>query len=218
MRRTPHPLIEFACLKVRTFAIVIWGRLLFDRHQRVTLSLPLMFQVPFGMSAFNGLLVLAMFAGNLSMKPITTPVLRRFGFRSVLLVNGVITAALICSFSLLAPQTPRPLIVAAVPAWAVALHAVHDFEHPAFVDIPAADEPGQQFSIGGGADGDGNGVAVGAVALRAAAWMHSQQTGVPTLSDFHVAFALVSVIALLAVFDCFGLERHAGAEVSGHGA
>jgi cephalosporin-C deacetylase-like acetyl esterase len=66
--------------------------------------------------------------------------------------------------------------------------------------------------------GMGMGVAVGAVALRLSAWMHSQQTGVPTLSDFHVAFALVSVIAVLAVFDCFGLDRNAGAEVSGHGA
>ena len=220
MRRTPHPLIEFACLKVRTFAIVIWGGSLF----RIAISvspflLPLMFQVPFGMSAFqSGLLVLAMFAGNLSMKPITTPVLRRFGFRSVLLVNGVITAALICSFSSLAPQTPRPLIVALL-----FLHGLSrsmqftTLSTLAFVDIPKPlMSSANSFLSVVVQMGMGMGVAVGAVALRFSAWMHSQQAGVPTLTDFHVAFALVSVIAVLAVFDCFGLDRNAGAEVSGH--
>jgi EmrB/QacA subfamily drug resistance transporter len=222
MRRTPHPLIEFACLKVRTFAIVIWGGSLF----RIAISvspflLPLMFQVPFGMSAFqSGLLVLAMFAGNLSMKPITTPVLRRFGFRSVLLVNGVITAAMICSFSLLAPQTPRPLIVALL-----FLHGLSrsmqftTLSTLAFVDIPKPlMSSANSFLSVVVQMGMGMGVAAGAVALRAAAWMRAERGGAPSLTDFHVAFALVSVIALLAVVDCFGLERHAGAEVSGHAA
>src|SRR5690348_18359979 len=59
----------------------------------------------------SGLLVLAMFAGNLSMKPVTTPILRRFGFRKVLLANGAITAVLIFACGLLGPQTPKILIV-----------------------------------------------------------------------------------------------------------
>jgi hypothetical protein len=55
---------------------------------------------------------------------------------------------------------------------------------------------------------------VGAVTLRFAAWTRGGQSSVPTLRDFHVAFVLVSIIAVLAVADCFGLERLAGAEVS----
>jgi len=201
---------------------VIWGGSLF----RIAISvspflLPLMFQVPFGMSAFqSGLLVLAMFAGNLSMKSITTPVLRRFGFRAVLIYNGLITGLLILSFSFLAPHTPRPLIVAVL--------FVHGLSRSmqftclatlAFVDIPKPLMSSATSFISVVTQlGMGMGVAVGAVALRLAAWMRSEQTGVPSLTDFHVAFALVSVIALLAVFDCFGLERNAGAEVSGHRA
>src|SRR5207248_3699263 len=94
MRRTVHPLIDFECLKPQTFSIVIWGGSLF----RIAISsspflLPLMFQLAFGLNAFRaGLLVLAMFAGNLLMKSVTTPVLRRFGFRTSLIVNGLITA------------------------------------------------------------------------------------------------------------------------------
>jgi len=220
MRRTPHPLIEFATLKARTFAIVIWGGSLF----RIAISvspflLPLMFQVPFGMSAFqSGLLILAMFAGNLSMKTITTSVLRRFGFRSVLLVNGTITAVLIFSFSFLAPHTPRPVIVGLL-----FLHGLSrsmqftSLATLAFVDIPKPLMSSATSFISVVTQmGMGMGVAVGAVALRLSAWIHSEQTGVPTLTDFHVAFALVSMIAVIAVIDCFGLERNAGTEVSGH--
>jgi hypothetical protein len=57
---------------------------------------------------------------------------------------------------------------------------------------------------------------VGAVALRAAAWMRGHPAAIPALMDFHIAFWLVSVLALVAVLDCFTLESHAGAEVSGH--
>jgi hypothetical protein len=60
------------------------------------------------------------------------------------------------------------------------------------------------------------GVAVGAVALRLAAWLHGARSSGPTLADFHVAFGIVAVIAVLAVTDCLSLVPNAGAEVSGH--
>jgi hypothetical protein len=62
----------------------------------------------------------------------------------------------------------------------------------------------------------GMGVAVGAVTLRLAAWLRGGPSSAPTVRDFHLAFAMVSIIAVLAVVDCFGLDRNAGAEVSGH--
>lgn len=53
--------------------------------------IPLLLQIGFGLSPVDaGLLVLAIFAGNLAMKPFTTGLLRRYGFRRVLLVNGLI--------------------------------------------------------------------------------------------------------------------------------
>ena len=220
MRRSEHPLIQFACLRVKTFAISTWGGSLF----RIAINaspflLPLMFQVPFGLSPFqSGLLVLAMFAGNLSMKPVTTPILRNFGFRRVLLTNGVITAGLLLCCGLLSPQTPRLLIVVVL-----FLHGLSrsmqftSLATIAFVDIPKPlMSSATSFSAVVTQMAMGMGVAVGAVALRAAAWMRGQTAAIPSLMDFHIAFGLVSVIALLAVLDCFTLESHAGAEVSGH--
>ena len=66
--------------------------------------LPLLFQIGFGLTAFrSGLLVLAVFAGNLGMKTVTTPVIRRFGFRRVLIGNGLLTAAFVVRLRLFIP-------------------------------------------------------------------------------------------------------------------
>jgi len=220
--RTPHPLVELSCLKIPTFAVTIWGGSLF----RIAISvspflLPLMFQVPFRLSAFeSGLLVFAMFAGNLSMKPVTTPVLRRFGFKRVLLVNGAITAVLILSCGLLAPHTPRLLIVAVL-----FLHGLSrsmqftSLSTLAFVDIAkplmssATSFSAVMFQLS-----MGMGVAVGALALRLAAWFQGHRGADPVLTDFRMAFALTSVLALVAIADCLPLDPNAGSEVSGHRA
>jgi hypothetical protein len=87
----------------------------------------------------------------------------------------------------------------------------------AFVDIPKSlMSSATSFSAVVTQMAMGMGIAVGAVALRAAAWMRGHPAAIPALMDFHIAFGLVSVIALVAVLDCFTLEPHAGAEVSGH--
>ena len=212
MLRTPHPLLEFSSMKFRSFSISILGGSLF----RIAISvspflLPLMFQIAFGLSAFeSGMLVLCLFAGNLSMKTITTPV--------VLIVNGIVSAALIASFGLVSPQTPRFALLAVL-----FLHGLSrsmqftSVNTLAFADVPKAAMSSatsmqavvQQLSMG-------MGVAVGALALRAASALRGYRGAEPALADFHIAFALVSTLALIAVADCFGLDPHAGAEVSGH--
>ncbi|MBT9432802.1 MFS transporter [Candidatus Sodalis endolongispinus] len=91
LRRARHPMVRLDALRIHTFRITMGGGTLF----RITVStvpflLPLLFQVGFGMDPFHaGILVLAVFAGNLAMKPATTPLMRRFGFRPILLVTAV---------------------------------------------------------------------------------------------------------------------------------
>src|SRR6202521_4457660 len=112
-RRAPAPVINLISLKMKTFAITVWGGSLF----RIAISvspflLPLMFQVGFGLNAFqSGLLMLGLFTGNLLMKSVVTPVLRRFGFRTVLTTNGMLNAILTASCALLLPQTARIIVL-----------------------------------------------------------------------------------------------------------
>ncbi|GAB7525294.1 MFS transporter [Paraburkholderia sp. 2C] len=220
VRRTAHPVIELSALRVKTFAASMAGGSLF----RVSISavpflLPLMFQLGFGMNAFrSGLLTLAVFAGNLSMKLVTSQVMRRYGFRSVLLVNGVLAALSLAAMSLLTAETPYWIIVAVLFASGL----VRSLQFGAINTLSFADVPKQQMSGASTLSSTvqqltiGMGVALGAIALRVAAWLHGHGAQSVTNADFSVAFLLVSVVGLASIFDVFGLDARAGEHVSGH--
>ena len=83
-RRNPATsLIDLESMKLKTYSLSIYGASAF----RIAVSvlpflLPLMFQIAFGLNAFqSGLYLLALFAGDLSMKAFVIQALRRFGFR-----------------------------------------------------------------------------------------------------------------------------------------
>jgi EmrB/QacA subfamily drug resistance transporter len=219
-RRAVTPLLNLDLLKIKSFAITIEGGSLF----RIAISvspflLPLMFQVGFGLNAFqSGILMLGLFVGNLGMKPATTPVLRRFGFRAVLIWNGILTAILMLGCAVLFPQTPRAIILAVL--FVNGLCRSMQFtclSTLAFADIPKPELSSAtsffsmitQMSMG-------MGVAVGAIALRLAGVLDGNSHGNPTTKEFHIAFLFVSALTLLATADCFTLDREAGATVSGH--
>ncbi|MDR5750542.1 MULTISPECIES: MFS transporter [unclassified Caballeronia] len=222
LRRAKEPVVELSALKVKTFAVAMGGGSLF----RISISavpflLPLMFQVGFGMDAFaSGLLTLAVFAGNLSMKLVTTPVMRRFGFRSVLIVNGTLAALSLAAMSLLSPSTPKSVIIVVLFLSGLA----RSLQFTALNTLSFADVPKAQMSGASALSSTlfqmtmGIGVAAGAIALRIAQWLHGHDSQSVTPADFSVAFLIVAVIGLVGIADLFGLARDAGAVVSGHRA
>jgi MFS family permease len=222
LRRAADPLVDLAALRIHTFAVAMGGGSLF----RISISaapflLPLMFQIGFGMNAFeSGLLTLAVFAGNLSMKLVTTPVMRRFGFRSVLIVNGVTAAVSLAAMSLLTPATPKTLIVAVLFFSGLS----RSLQFTALNTLSFADVPKAQMSGASALSSTlfqmtmGIGVAAGAIALRIAEWLHGHDAQGIVPEDFSVAFLIVALIGLFGVADLFGLKRDAGAAVSGHRA
>jgi EmrB/QacA subfamily drug resistance transporter len=221
LRRAQHPVIDLSAFKVKTFAVAMGGGSLF----RVSISavpflLPLMFQVGYGMDAFrSGLLTLAVFAGNLAMKVVTTPIMRRYGFRSVLLVNGTFAALSLAAMSLLTPATPYFWIVTVLfisgLARSLQFTAINTLS---FADVPKAQMSGAStLSSMLGQMTMGMGVAFGAIALRVAAWAHGHDGQSVTAADFSLAFLFVGALGVVAIFDVVKLDRHAGAHVSGHG-
>jgi MFS family permease len=218
-RRHPHPLIDLSALRVPTFAITIWGASLFRIAIGATpFLLPLMFQVGFGMNAVtSGFLTLAVFAGNLLMKPATTPILRRFGFRTTMLYNGIFCAITFAACCFIFPDTPKYLIMAVL--FVSGLSRSMQFTSlntVGFADIPPSEMSAastlsstvQQVTFA-------MGVAFGAIALRIAGVVQGASGRTPTTADFHLAFGMVAVIALASIYDYFGLPANAGQEVSG---
>jgi hypothetical protein len=61
----------------------------------------------------------------------------------------------------------------------------------------------------------GMGIAVGAIALQMAVLMRGD-VGHVQVADFHLAFWLTAIFAVLPLYDCFRLDKKAGAVVSGH--
>jgi MFS family permease len=150
------------------------------------------------------------------MKPVTTPLIRRFGFRGVLLWNGLLTAVSILVGSALMPQTPFPVIVAVLFLGG----ASRSLEFTAFSSISFADVPPAQMN---GANtlssammqlSSSVSVALGALVLRASTFVHGHLGAAPNVDDFHLAFVLVAAIAVLAVIDVIKLPSDAAQAVS----
>jgi EmrB/QacA subfamily drug resistance transporter len=218
-RRTDHPLIDLSGLRLPTFAVTIAGGSLFRiAIGAVPFLLPLMFQVGFGLSAFHaGLITLAVFAGNLAMKPGTTWIIRRFGFKQVLVVNGIINAALIAACALFSPATPLSfmLVILFLGGMCRSMHFTA-LNTIAFADIPAKAMTGAntlfstafQLTMG-------MGIAVGAIGIRIGqAVAGSIGLGALPAIEFRLAFVLLGIIALFATIDCLQLDPKAGENVS----
>jgi EmrB/QacA subfamily drug resistance transporter len=114
-RRTAHPMLDLRALRVPTFTLAT-ATAGFISRVAINASpflLPLMFQIGFGMAAFQaGSMLLVYMAGNLGVKSVTTRILRRFGFRRVLSVNGALCTITLFACGLLSPGDPLPLICA----------------------------------------------------------------------------------------------------------
>jgi EmrB/QacA subfamily drug resistance transporter len=214
--RRAHPLLDVRALAVPSFAVAIRGGTLFRMAiSAVPFLLPLLFQIGFGLDPFRaGLLVLAVFAGNLAMKPLTTPVLHRFPFRTTLVVNVVLNAACILGCALVGPATP----VAAIAALLFASGLTRSMQFTAlntlaFAEVPEAWMSGANTLFNTvGQMGMAMGIALGAVALRAAGLVLPGRPGpgsIP-LAQFRLAFVLVGLVALLELVDVLRLGPGAG--------
>jgi hypothetical protein len=219
-RRAAHPLISLAPLRVPTYAVTMWGGTLCRiAVNAVPYLLPLLFQVGFGLSAFHaGLLILGGAVANVGMKAWTSPILRRFGFRTVLVVNGLFIAATLAAYASLAPQTPIALTLLVLFAGGLARSMQFTaLGTLSFADIPPAlmsnaatfASMAQQMS-------SGLGIALGAVLLQIAPLLHASAGGLLTPGDFRIAFCATSLLALASVLQFWSLPRAAGDTVSGH--
>jgi EmrB/QacA subfamily drug resistance transporter len=210
-----HPLLDLTPFRVPTFAVTVSGGLLFRAAISATpFLLPLMFQLAFGLDPFrSGLLLLAVFAGNLGMKPATSPVLAWFGFRRTLLWNGTLAMAMILACGLLTDRTPAAVVVAIL--FVGGLSRSMEFttiNALSFADLDHARMSGANtlFSMLQQM-GNALGVAGAAIALRAAAALtHPGETQVTT-GDFHIAFWAIGLIGLAGVFHFRRLAPEVGA-------
>jgi len=216
LRRTTNPLFQLNVFGTRTFRATSTGGFIY----RLTISavpflLPLMFQDGFGWDPLHaGVMVAAVFIGNIGIKPATTPLIRRFGFKPVLVFASLASALTFGLCALLDAGTPEPLIFALL----VCSGAFRSIGFSAYASIQYADiVPGQLPSANAISAtlvqlAAGAGIAVGALFLRLFAAPGA--FGADPVAPYRGAFLAIAVLMLLSTADSLALHRQAGADVS----
>ena len=112
-KRTPHAILDLSLFRLQTFqASIVGGAFMRIAMGATPFMLAMLLQVGFGMNALQaGLLTFVSAAGALIMKTTAPPILRRFGFRQVLVVNAVITGLFFMAYALFKPATPHWIIM-----------------------------------------------------------------------------------------------------------
>jgi EmrB/QacA subfamily drug resistance transporter len=219
-RLTAFPLLDLKLLSIKTFRASVTGGSLFRIGiGSIPFLLPLMLQTGFGLNAFqSGSITFIASAGAMAMKATAAPILRRFGFRPVLIYNAVLSAAFLGCYGFFTPSTPVALMMSLLFVGGflrslefTSLNAI------AFAEIDALQmsravslsSVAQQLSLS-------LGVAAGAGALQGFALLNPG-TGVLALDNFRWAFVAMASVSLTAVAAFLRLPAEAGAELTQRG-
>jgi hypothetical protein len=111
--RTAHPLLPLSLVRIRSFRVAVSGNL-FTRLGvgGIPFLLPLLYQLGLGFSPIqSGLLILPQAFAAMSLKLTMPPILKRFGYRRVLIVNTIALGLMIFLFSTIDTGTPIWMIV-----------------------------------------------------------------------------------------------------------
>ncbi len=111
--QTRYPLLRLTLFRVRTFRVsVVGGFITRLGLGGLPLLLPLLYQLGLGFPAWkSGLLMMPAAAAAMGMKLISIRVLRRFGYRKVLIINTLLIGITICMFASIISTTPIIMIV-----------------------------------------------------------------------------------------------------------
>jgi EmrB/QacA subfamily drug resistance transporter len=216
-RRVSNPIIDLSLLKLPTFTAGVVGGMFF----RVGIGalpflLPLLLQLGFGLSPFeSGSLTFAAAAGAMGMKVSASFFLRRFGFRRVLIGNGLLSCAFLASYSLFGQATPHLVIFLSLLIGGyfrslefTALNAIGyaDVAQARMSRATSFASVVQQMS-------SAIGVAVAAASIEVIQFAFGD-THLAT-RDMNLTFIVVAGVSLICIPFFMRLTPDAGAEVSG---
>jgi EmrB/QacA subfamily drug resistance transporter len=218
--RARRPLLDLRIVRVRTYRVTAFGGSMFRAViTAVPFLLPLFFQLGFGWSAAHaGLVVIALFAGNVGIKPATTPLMRHFGIRTVMLGAVAASAACLVGMAFLQRTTPvSVLLTLLVLSGIFRSIGFTTYNTAAFADVPADKMTSANTLMSTVQElGAGLGVAVGALLVR----FGEPAAGAFDLGDggdapFRIAFVVLAIILAGPAAEAFTLPRTAGNVIVG---
>jgi EmrB/QacA subfamily drug resistance transporter len=216
-RRTAHPILDLSLMRIGTFRLsVLGGSLARITQGAQPFLLPLMMQLGFGLTAAqSGTMTVATAIGSFGMKGVARCLLHRFGFRSSLVVMGVLGTLAYATCGLFRPGWPLPAIFAVL----VVSGFLMSFQFTAYNTIAYDEIDKERMSAATSFYSTFQqlmlslGICTASVALHVSMGVSGRMS--PGFADFSAAFWTVTAISLAALFVNLRFDPQAGAELSG---
>lgn len=213
-QRTPRPLFSPALFRIPTFAIGLAGNL-FSRlgSGAMPFLMPLFLQLGLGLSpAQAGMSMIPTAAGAMGSKLFAERLIRRLGYRRLLVLNTLLLGTMMASFAMVEATTPRLLLLAMLGVFGV-LNSLQftAMNTLSLGDLDATNASGgnsllsvvMQLSMS-------LGVGAGGALLALFAARNGGRLGVDheaALADFHATFVCVGVLTAIAATIFWQLGR-----------
>ncbi|MGI4982321.1 MAG: multidrug transporter subunit MdtD [Janthinobacterium lividum] len=196
--RAPHPLFPLDLFRIHSYCVGLLGNL-FARigSGAMPYLLPLLLQVSLGYTPFHaGLMMLPVAAAGMAVKRVAAPLIGRYGYRRVLVVNTVLVGLAMASFALISAQQPLALRLLQLAAFG----AVNSLQFTAMNTLTLKD-----LARGGASSGNGLfsmvqmlamslGVTVAGALLAAFQTLLKTNESAGSLPSFHATFLGVGLI------------------------
>ena len=213
LRRT-DPLFDPSLFRIPTLGIGLLGNL-FSRlgSSCMPFLIPLLLQVSMGYTPLRaGLMMLPIALAGMAMKRVATPLIMRFGYRRVLVVNTALVGLAMASFGLSAPAQPVALHILQL----VAFGAVNSLQFTAMNTVTLRDLDEAMASSGNGLLSMVQMLAMslGVAAASAVLAGYSEVFGstnnvLATLHAFQATFATMGLITVASALIFWHLPPHA---------
>jgi EmrB/QacA subfamily drug resistance transporter len=215
--KVDRPLLDVRLLRLKTFEAGIAGSILFRFGVGASaFLLPLMLQLAFGLDALqSGLITFAGAVGALAVKPLARGFLHRFGFRRLLIVNGVLASLVLLASALFTSATPHVVIMLVLLCGGF----LRSLQFTSLTAITYAEVEARQVGSATGMASVSQqvsvslGVAVGAMAVEVSEWARGHT--LPQTVDFATAFVVVGLMSMTSALLMLRLPVDAGDEISG---
>jgi EmrB/QacA subfamily drug resistance transporter len=219
-RRSPAPILDLSLFRLQTFRASVFGGFLFRLGiGALPFLLPLLLQVGFKLSPFqSGLITFTTALGSMFMKAAVAGVLRRFGYRNVLVYNALISSAFVAACASFVEGMPFTAMIAillsggffrSLQFTSINTIAYAEIEPAKMSRATAMVAAAQQLSLS-------TGVAVGALVVELT--LRLKNSAAMGINDFPPAFLAVGLLSASAAFIFWRLPSDAGAELSGRKA
>lgn len=217
-RAMARPALDLSLLRIPSFhQATLAGSLFRIGAGASPFLVPMLLQVGFGKSASEaGLVSFATALGALAMKPLARPILRRFGFRTVLIGTALLSAGGIAVAAAFTPAWPLPAIFGLLALGGL----FRSLQFTALNTLAFADVPSGRLSAATSFSGTVQqlcpalGVVLATTTLEVSGMLAGRHA--MTVADYATGFLVAGALVAASAPFFARLAPEAGAAVSGH--